>query len=251
MPGMLMPNTVEKDLPAQRHRGALYCMAIFWRALDGRTHKLYKDQGGRVVLLDRNDWQKTCPNLGNGYTNAALTARRGAAMSIVYQAREAGLQDTGKAMEVPDQAPALGNKSILDHLRWIPGRFRLQFAQIIHFALVILVTRLVLHDIPSAIKVDRLKFWLVKDFRAFAGQLLADHLQTWLDEVERRIANGEVGLFNSFEFQDCILADGPNPNLKYEPFGGKQKGLFFHVWRGFSDYGEYDVSLPDPDATKF
>lgn len=173
-------------------------------------------------------------------------------MSIVYRARFGYVEGKREVREPPLHPPPLGHECILDHLQWIPGRFRLQFAQIIHFALAILVTRLRLGEVPSAIEVVHLKFWLVKDLRAFCGKLLSDYLETWLDEVELRVADGEFGLFQTFDLKDFKFVSSTEVHLKYEEFSPKSKGLFFHVWRSyvFSDY-EYDISIPDPEAVKF
>lgn len=232
-------------------------MAIFWRALDWRTYKFNKkmneeEEQDRYELVDRPDWQKECAELGDAYIKAALTARRAAAMSIIYKARDGRVKDTGrKGGPAPPHPPALGDKSILDHLHWIPARFRLQFAQILHFALAVLITRLSLGEVPSAIKVNRLKYWMIKDLRSFCGAGLAAHLERWQNEVEQRFLKGEVGLFETFEFPGFTYELSPQPVLKYEPFAQKQKGLFFHVWKTFASADEYDISISDPEAAQF
>lgn len=252
--------TGPSDSADSKARTALCCMAIFWRALDWRTYKMTKKNvkgtpTQRNDPADRKAW-KTEFSFSESHKRVSLLARRGAAAYILYRAREGFASSTRFRSDnyVPDSQP-LGEGTVLDALAWLPERFRLQFAQIMHFALAMFTCRLSLDDVPSPILVDRFRYWLVKDFTAFAGKILGDHLGKLLDEVKERfeggekiVANFELPLAHS-EYVPSLCSD---LRFKDSDFSFGQKALFFYVADMFDSYdGEYDVGAEDPGAARF
>lgn len=228
-------------------------MAIFWR-----THKVSvkksKGKAQRRDLVDRDAWE-TEFSFQEAHRRQSLLARRASAAYILYQARLGYIQSTSPQPNTNRRRyRPLGNGTVLDAVGWIHPRFRLQFTQIIHFALATLTARLCLRDIPKPIRVDRLKAWLVKDFESFAGKTLASCLKRWLNEVQVRFGKGErvirsFGLPTPPNYEPCL-----DPDLRYRPldFLPGDSCLFTHVAGFFDDWdGEYDIGGEDRDAELF
>lgn len=252
------PNTdnccppVKNDIPELSARGILSCIAIFWRTLDWRTFR--KEEW----LDDEQSWKPKCREnwkadfaFSDSHKEASLLARRGTAMWIIYQSGLGYARlDTPEQLDPPPKATRLGDTPLLQHFAWIPHRYRIQFAQIFHFALAVLVARLNMDHVPYQFDVVCLKYWLVEDLRSFAGGFLSRQLATWLDEVERRVLAGE-DLFNNFDFQPDFV-ESVDQRLQYSRFGCDTDGLFFHVRDVYhSNEGEYDISCGDLEAAKF
>lgn len=235
-------------------------MAIFWRALDWRTHKqTIKTEKGTVQernkYVDRRAW-KTEFAFSESHKRTSLLARRAAAAYILYEAREGFATSTLPENDsfLPTFQP-LGKGTVLDALQWLPTRFRLPFAQIIHFALAMFTTRLTLVDVPNPVLVDRFRDWIVKDFESFAGRSLSRYLELWLEEVKLRFEQGERAVRN-FELLSDQYGYAPSEFLDFRfedaDFSNGDKALFFHVGQVFDTCeGQYDIGGIDTKAGKF
>lgn len=245
--------TVDSDIPELKERGVLSCIAIFWRTLDWRTYKeeVWSEKNDRWEIRDRVDWETPFAHTSNHKT-ASLLARRGAALWIIYQSGMGYASNVSvEQADPPESIGRLGNMSLLHHLAWIPCRYRIQFAQIFHFALAVLVARLNMDNIPFPIGVTHLKHWLVADLKSFFGEFLAGYLRQWLDEVEQRVRAGE-DIFNTFDFREVSFRRSREGGIRFSKFGCETKGLFFHVGGIYiRNKGKYDMTLDDAGAAEF
>lgn len=220
-------------------------MSIFWRALDWRTYLNSKEQNGRQVLLARDDWMEDY-QFTPEHRNASLLARRAAALSIIYQSCEGYASGSPrKKAAIPAKIPPLGDNDLVEHLRWIPCRYRVPIAHIIHFALATLRTRLAFGQ-DSMIPVECLKHWMVADLRDFAGPTSATYLEKWWDEVHSRALRGER-VFTSFEVKSYDMVEAVSAKVRFEAFSKKDTGLLFRVGSRYNETGGR-YSFVDDDA---
>lgn len=244
---------VDYDIPELKERGILACIAIFWRTLDWRSYKeeVWSEKNKRREIHNRVDWE-TQFECTSTHKAASLVARRGTALWVIYQSGLGYASDvSAEQTDPPETIGCLGNTSLLQHFAWIPRRYRMQFAQLFHFALAVLVARLNMDGIPSQIGVDRLKHWLIADLKSFAGDFLAAHLRKWLDEVEQRIGLGE-DIFGTFDLRNVSFCKALDSRIRFSTFGCHTKGLFFHVGQVYSrNDGKYDMALDDTGAAEF
>lgn len=175
----------------------LWCIAIFWRALDIRSYKF--DGEDKQELRSPKEFSTEFP-FTSEHRRIMKASREAAADWILHQSYEGwehAQEEEGSSTCSWNRQPnsedvaALGSDSVEDRLHWVPLRLRSPFARILHFALAVLVERLHQSDLFMQIPVEYLKHWLIEDARAFLGSHLADCLSRWLCEVEDRFAAGE------------------------------------------------------------
>lgn len=234
-------------------------MAIFWRALDWRTYKVLEktaeDDLGSRELVDRQDWESDFA-FSESHRNHSLLARRASAAYILYQARQGYVRPNTTRWYTLSRKrlQPLGKRTVFEALAWIPMRLRLPFAQIIHFALAMLTTRLSLTEVPKPILIDRFKAWIVMDFESFAGNTLGRLLKQWLDEVHERFLKGERVIENFEARLPGEYAHCPEKNWRFGPtdFLSGERCLFVHVADTFDAWGgEYDIGGDDVEAAAF
>lgn len=202
-------------------------MAIFWRALDPRSYK-HSDVGGQKLRSDPGYDQEH--SFSPEHRRIMTVSRKAAADSLLHQSYQGWERGQWEHVREEHDAPTcdwsrrpmgpfgLGARSVEDNLYWVPIRLRSPFSRILHFALALVIERLRLGEIYLQIPVSYLKYWLVKDTRAFLGNQLADCLETWIDEVEIRFEAGEeLKQFRSLSPEDREFNTKPEPRWRPTP----------------------------------
>lgn len=183
-------------------------MAIFWRALDPRSYK-YNGDDGKQYLFSEEECRDGFP-FPPEHRRIMKASRKAAADALLYQSylgwehiHEGEVDLACGWNRRPTKIPALGVNTVEDSLDWIPIRLRSSFARILHFALALIIERLLLDDLFLQVPVSYLKYWLVKDTEEFLGNHLSVCLSTWIDEVVERTEAGE----RSEQFTSLDTAD--------------------------------------------
>lgn len=185
----------------------LWCMAIFWRALDWRSYK----EIGEVDVEHRSEKEYTIEYPFDRSHRAWMAAAQDAAADSMLYLSHTGWEqlasDSSADMEDgicswsrwPKNIPDLDTKGVPAALKWIPLRLRWSIARVLHFALALYVECLHMQHVHKQIRTKYLAYWLVEDIRHFFDDRMASIMEHWLKQIQTRWDAGD-----KVEFIDCL-----------------------------------------------
>lgn len=221
----------------------LWCMAIFWRALDWRSYKKIEDQ--QVYRTEEEYTEEyDFPATHRMWMQTAMNA---AADSMIYLSHmgweelpnvprgyEDGPCDWN---EIPGKPPALSIFGVADTLEWVPLRLRWSIARVLHFAIAVFVERLHLEQrqIYLQLPIHYLAYWLVQDVLAFFDIRIANTLMRWLSEIYHQWNEGDdVDIVECLYLSSPIFVTAPLSNVaesntktwRVKPFAPNSRSVF-------------------------